>query len=215
MATQPEPEGRTDARHADHDGDTDDDAWIANASVLAFDTETTDFNGVVVQLGWCCLDREGNVLRQHEDLICLPPRVTINPRARAVHHIDEHVLSERGKSAAEVLGAFRSVLSACRRESVPVVAHNASFDVRALRRTAAAHEIADAWTELDAVFCTMRGAASWYRTKTGNKKSPKNDELFTCLTGITPESSALHAACVDATLTARSFFEGRRQSVFE
>ena len=92
-----------------------------------------------------------------------------------------------------------------------MVAHNAIFDVKALWRTAAAHNVSMELTR-DDVTCTMRVSRSvcGLTNKLGRTKNPSNVELYTYLFGNPPaEVDGVHDAKVDTRITLASFVHGR------
>ena len=103
-------------------------AKVSRAAVVAIDTETTDFNGVVIEAAWYGLDDAGNEVLAEQHLLRLVPGFSIHPRALAVHGISEEELNRDGSDPAYVLGRVKSLDRACRAEGVPLVAHNATFD---------------------------------------------------------------------------------------
>ena len=180
-------------------------------SVLAFDTETTGLTGVVIQVGAVGLDAEGRELLSHAWLVRPPPGWRVERGAQRVHGISDEQLAREGLDAHDGLAAFARLATAANAAGVPLVAHNASFDVRALRRTLEA--IGAAPVPLDAT-CTMQKSRAVAKKMFGATRAMKNAELYEALCGPVPADARLHDAVADARLTARAFLAGTAAGLF-
>ena len=180
---------------------------------LVFDTETTGLTGAVIQLGFVVHDYVRDVeLASFCSIWKPPPGEYLHPQAVAVHKIDEKRIEAEGVDPTRQLEAFLSLCAHCLARSVPVVAHNARFDVGRIRYTSAAFELSPTF-EVDDVFCTMRNSTPHCdaRTKDGRRKAPRNAELHAHLFGTAPGEATLHDALADARVTTRCFVAGYRR----
>lgn len=182
-----------------------------NAAAIAWDTETTGLNGVVVQLGVVCVDVDGVELFATSRMLAPIPGHPIEGGAYAVHGISEDAQRARGEPVRKSVEAFVDLARAARKREVALVAHNASFDRRMLRNTARAAGMADAEVEAVESECTMLLGKRVSQARRGTNKRPKNSELYEMLVGPVPDAACLHDAVEDARLTARSFMAGRAQ----
>lgn len=183
------------------------------AAVVAWDTETTGLNGVVVQLGVVVLDAARNELASSSRLLAPVTGFPIEPRALAVHKISRERQCWEGEPVAKCLRAFEHLVRTAKSRGVPVVAHNAAFDKRMLRNTARAvgYEPSEAVESL----CTMMlGTLAVPHADGKRGKRLKNRELYERLVGEAPEDERLHDAVEDARLTAHSFLVGRDRGLW-
>lgn len=178
------------------------------ATVIAWDTETTSLNGVIVQIGVVALDENGDELLADSRIIAPIYGHAVEERALAVHGISDNRRVREGESATACIRAFGELVRLACEKSVPLVAHNSSFDERMLRNTCAAVGV-DAPTFQG--FCTMTNGRRAMRELRGTNKRPKNVELYEALCGMLPPDTPLHDAVADAKLTARSYIEGHRR----
>lgn len=178
-----------------------------NAAVIAWDTETTDLHGVVVQLGVVCVDAYGVELYATSRMFAPIPGHPIRGDAYAVHGISEDMQRTQGEPVCKSIEAFVELTRSAKTRNVTLVAHNASFDRRMLQNTARAVGMtSDVESE-----CTMLLGKRVSQVRRGTNKRPKNSELYEMLVGPIPKSARLHDAVEDARLTARSFVAGRAQ----
>lgn len=180
-----------------------------DAVAMVFDTETSDFAGVVIQLGVVFLDASGAECATYNKLWRIDDGVALNPRAVAVHRIGRDRLDAEGVEPRAELEWFARLVRDASARGCRLVAHNARFDAARLNHTAARHGIAPVVREED-VLCTM-ARGKWHcnlRRSDGRPKLPKNDELFRCLVGQAPDGE-LHDALTDARVTARCYTEGK------
>ena len=134
-------------------------AWLAPLpkNVLVIDTETTGltYEDRVVTFAAILVDTAGlanaRILTRHIHLVFNPKR-PCHPRATAVHGHDDWTLSHQPRFAEEI-----AVIEGLFAEADQVVAHNASFDMRFIRRE---FEIAGRRLPELPVFCTMQ---AWRR----------------------------------------------------
>lgn len=182
------------------------------AAVVAWDTETTGLQGVVVQLGVVVLDAERVELAAQSRLFAPLPGFPIEPTAFRVHKISQSRQEREGEPVASCLRAFAALADCARRRGVPLVAHNAAFDKRMLRNTATAAQCAVSVPDTE---CTMQLGKRVYRGPDGRCKRPRNRDLYELLVGdAAPEEAQLHDAVADARLTAHSFLEGRARGLW-
>jgi DNA polymerase-3 subunit epsilon len=131
-------------------------AWLAPLpkNVLVIDTETTGltyqdrvvtFAGILVDTAQLANAR---IVMRHIHLVFNPER-PCHPRATAVHGHDDWTLSHQPRFSEEI-EAIEGLFAGADQ----VVAHNASFDVRFIRRE---FEIAGQKLPERPVFCTMQG----------------------------------------------------------
>jgi DNA polymerase-3 subunit epsilon len=131
-------------------------AWLAPLpkNVLVIDTETTGltyedrvvtFAGILVDTAALANSR---IATRHIHLVFNPER-PCHPRATAVHGHDDWTLSHQPRFADEI-----EVIEGLLVAADQVVAHNASFDMRFIRRE---FEIAGRRLPERPVFCTMQG----------------------------------------------------------
>lgn len=134
-------------------------AWLAPLpkNVLVIDTETTGltYEDRVVTFAGILLDTaelaNARIVTRHIHLVFNPER-PCHPRATAVHGHDDWTLSHQPRFADEI-EAIEGLFA----EADHVVAHNASFDMRFIRRE---FEIAGRKLPERPVFCTMQ---AWRR----------------------------------------------------
>lgn len=184
------------------------------AAVVAWDTETTGLNGVVVQIGTVVLDRGGSELLAHSRMLAPLPNWPISDGAFCVHGITSAKQRAEGEPVKEALEAFAELAELARARGVPLVAHNAAFDKRMLRNTAREAGLeAESVQRIEGIesLCTMTLGKRVMEHRTGRKKRPRNQELFELLVGSLPTGTHLHDATEDARLTAHSYLSGRRE----
>lgn len=210
---------RADVDHASSDSDEEDEhvadegntvaefPEVSRAAVIAWDTETTGLRGVVIQIGYCILDHEAEEIGSGEWLLAPIPGHPVEPRALSVHHITDERRAEEGKLPGECLEAFGRLVAAAASHGVPLVAHNAAFDLGRMKYTAS---VLPAPRSVESSLCTMKLGGRVMNKKRGTTKLPKNAELYECLFGKEP-SGRLHDAIADARITAHSYMEGKRQ----
>ena len=187
--------------------------------VVAFDTETTGFQGAVIQAALVELDGAGREIHRMCGLVLPPPGYMLDPRAVQVHGITSaRLVAEAVPNAPAFLSQFVRELRAAHDRGAIVVAHNKRFDVDRLNATLRAYGV-DERIDDNMVFCTMRGAQPHCQLKNaaGRARCPKNEELYHILTGGLAEKDvggALHDAANDACVTARAYIAGRARGWF-
>ena len=196
------------------DDDDDDKPALERCAYAVFDTETTGFSGVdvVLQCALGLFDGDGRLLQAYDRLWKLPPGVKIAKRAYEVHKIGYRRLARDGMDAAPQVRIVLRTLRRLRERRVPLVAHNAAFDVRLLQQTATAHGVNEWDIEKRDVLCTMQTAKPYTNLvskKTGKLKAPSNVELYRHLHKRSPQLGALHDALVDVRVTAACYAAGR------
>ena len=180
-----------------------------NTTILVFDTETTGLKpAIVCQLAYIVVER--GIVTEYEQLLRLPPNVRIEAGAQRVHGISTHACAARGVDAGEALRAFARVCERVLASNGRVVAHNADFDVRAIRETHIAHGLVASSLERERVFCTMKASKphSPLLNKAGRAKAFKNEELYAHLFGSPPTWAKLHDALDDVRVTAHNYAGG-------
>ena len=207
----------------------------SNIHAIVFDTETTDLKGLAIQIAFGCYDKCGNLVRNYNFYFKLPPGYLIEPRAKAVHKIEESYLERHGLVTEDVLMVLFECAKVCGqfiRSGGRVVAHNASFDCEVVFRTWNAHSqhlnqlIQNAGVSgrtrsatpppnpfigfVDKTFCTMLSSKSYVmaKNKLGRIKNPKNIELYSYLYDGQVPDGELHDASTDIRVTAMSYFKG-------
>lgn len=183
---------------------------LDGAMVLAFDTETTGLTGVVCQVGCVAVGEDGCTMLAWQRLLRLPPGWRMEPGAQAVHGITEARLQADGDDATLALRELAQLLDLASRKGVPIVAHNASFDKRALLRTAEAVGAPNPLGTI-CVECTMQKSRVVAKALHGANRVMRNAQLYATLVAPPPPEAELHDAVADARLTAESFAAGRRQ----
>ena len=104
-----------------------------------------------------------------------------------------------------------ALVAAALKADVRVVAHNVSFDVSALNRTAHRHGQRSGALSSASMLCTMHSATKHcgLRAKGGKRlKAPRNEELYKFL--FKP-SGRLHRALADCRVTLASYVEGHKR----
>lgn len=187
------------------------DADVHSLSVLAVDTETTSLNGTVIQVGVIGLNHEGEEVFSASRLMRLAPNQRIDPGAQRVHGISHEKLEAEGEDGALCLKALKCLCDSAHSLKIPVVAHNLNFDRRSLERTASAFGTDP---PLSSGVCTMELSKRAAMKYLGTQRKMKNSSLYELLVGTIPKSVQLHDAVEDARLTAKSWFEGRRQGIW-
>ena len=162
---------------------------------------------LVVQLAFVVLDEENREILHSSRLVSLPDGRSISYYAMRIHGITNERLLEEGEDAQNVLSNFFAWVA----NSTRVVAHNFSFDCRAVKATCRIHKLEFDCDELENKgFCTMRNSAQHLGllNKVGGIKPPKNVELYRYLYDKDPQGK-LHDALVDCRVTAANYVGGR------
>lgn len=182
--------------------------FLNDMHIIVFDTETTTIGGTVIQMGIVIAKQDGECVFEYDALWNTDER--IHPDAQKIHHISQADLHKRGLDRSNevefVLGLFAQAIA----NNCALIAHNASFDVDVLNRTAHSHGLASLCLQKDDVFCTMCHSRIYcgLMSRNGRLKMPKNEELYLFLFGCPPDG-ILHNALLDAHVTMKSFVEGR------
>ena len=187
---------------------------LERCAFAVFDTETTGLSGsdLVLQCALALFDHGGRMIQSYDRIWTLPSNVKISTRAYRVHKIGYKRIRAVGMTAAPQLRILQGQLRRLRERKVPIVAHNAAFDVRLLKQTADKHGVSDWDLEKHHVLCTMQRAkphAHLVSTKTGKPKAPSNTELYRHLYKKPPEFGALHDALTDVKVSAACYVGGR------
>lgn len=193
------------------------EAPIDCCAYAVFDTETSGIaaDDVVIQFALGLFDEDGKALQFYDRLWKLPPNGKIKKRAFDVHKIGYGKLNRDGMDAKAQMTIVSRMLGKLKARRVPIVAHNASFDVRMLLQTAAAHGVANWALDTEETFCTMRRSRDFVQAKskkTGRLKMPSNVEAFRFLHDDNePHFGALHDALTDIKVTSRVYYVGGKQ----
>lgn len=123
----------------------------------------------------------------------LKPTVVIGTQAAAVHGISEQTLCG-APSWTDVVRQLRHAIG-----DRPVIIFNARFDIRILKKTAAAHSDPADWLEELTVYCVMELAAGYYGAS--NRYGTISLACAASQTGLNWEGQA-HSAIADARMTA-------------
>lgn len=185
------------------------------ADFCAFDTETSGLSGndCAIQTAIGFFRSDGTAMGFYNKLWKLPPGGKVSTLAMRVHKITDSMLERDGCDAAPEIEAVHRIFETMKRRGRPIVAHNASFDLRMLKQTAARHGFSEWLIETQDIFCTMQRAkqrCGLVSSKTGRPKAPSNAELYEILSGEKPQGP-LHDAVFDIKVTGRSFFLGARR----
>jgi DNA polymerase III epsilon subunit-like protein len=185
--------------------------------LLVFDTETVGLSPpIVCQLAYMVI-ADCHVAEEYDEILKLPQGARISMSAQQVHGISNEDCRTKGVDACDALGKFAACACRILECGGRVVAHNSSFDVRAINATRAAWKIETSPLnpELgkDDVFCTMRESKvhSPLVDKAGRKKAFRNDELYTHLFDAPPTFARLHSAKDDVLVTVLNYLEGSRR----
>lgn len=189
------------------------------AAACVFDTETSGISAgsVIVQMAYIISDSNGVPLRTYKQLWRVPdrrpgfgPKWKMPWNARKVHGISEKDL-RRGRSGAIELLRIAATFEALHRAGVRLIAFNASFDVRMLNQTAAAHGLHTTF-DPDNYFCTMLAARPLcnMRDRRGNRRNPSNVEVYRKLLQQEPREK-LHDALGDVRLSLAAYIAGKRR----
>ena len=173
---------------------------------LIFDTETDGLAGAhAIQLAFV-IEIAGTEVATFNEYISLTPGRSINKFAKKIHGISEEVLEEKGKPARIVLTEFFKAVDRVLATHGTIVAHNATFDVAVVNRTAESCDL-DRRLASEDVFCTMQNSKKilGLKNRNGGIKAPKNSELFEALVGPVPPDAQLHDALADVRITCKSY----------
>ena len=166
---------------------------------------------VVVQLALVECAADGEVVREYCE-VWTPAGGGCRRGARC--RLSEADLRDRGKDARAELVKVGKRMRELREGGVPLVAHNARFDVGKLQHTAE-RAGATEWRPLrvEEVVCTMAASTRrvGLRRKDGLPKAPKNAELYHNLVGEWLDAPTLHEARYDCLVTAKSYVLGGRR----
>ena len=182
------------------------------ADFCAFDTETSGLsnNDCAVQVAVGFFRADGTAMGYYNKLWKLPAGVFLSSRSVKIHGITKRRLEQEGADASFEIRSVHRIFDTMKKRGKPIVAHNASFDIRILKQTAEKHKF-DGWSiEVADVFCTMRNSkerCGLVSTKTGRLKAPSNAELYQTLFGQAPQGQ-LHDAITDIKVTGKCFYLG-------
>lgn len=185
------------------------------AEFCAFDTETSGLssNDTAIQMAIGFFRADGSAMGFYNKLWKLPPGGKMSASAVRVHKITRTALEREGVDAGPEIRAVHRILQTMKRRGKKIVAHNASFDSRMLKQTAAKNGFAEWSLETVDIFCTMQSAKPFcglVSDRTGRAKAPSNSELYQILTGEAPQGP-LHDAVFDIKVTGKSFFLGAQK----
>ena len=190
-----------------------------HSPVVGFDTETTGLRGAVVQAALVELDGEGVETDVFVGLVHPPAGYVMEEGAVRTHGITSDRLRAEAQPAAPFFAELVRRIKRARERGVPVVAHNAAFDVARLNETLEKHGMASSRLQRGDVFCTMQAAKRpcGLVNRLGRPKAPSNAEMYAALFAgaDASECGPLHDAASDARATARSYVEARRRGWWE
>ena len=183
--------------------------------IVVFDTETTGLSpAIACQLAYVVI-QNGAIVTESDSILKLPRGVSIQRRAQEVHKISNARCEQEGVDAPTALSQFLCLCRQVRAEGGLIVAHNASFDVRALRETCERWDVYDD-LEKEHCFCTMQQSRHFspLLAKNGKVKAFSNEELYQYFYNTKPTWARLHDALDDVKVTAFNLTAGVSRGVF-
>lgn len=172
------------------------DLNVINYAVVDTETSGLTKKDVVIQCAIGFYDSNGKESFVYNKYWTLPPGLAIDKRAEDVHKITHEFIESNGLDAGKELIAILAVLKRLRASDIRIVAHNAAFDARLLKQTAAAHNVEEWDLDVKDLYCTM--AASKFKMNlvgaSGRIKAPSNLECFRHLCGDGIDVENLHDA---------------------
>lgn len=181
---------------------------VAEPPLLVFDTETTGFSPpIVCQIAWSLVENN-EAPKEESYVLSLPAGVSIDPHAQAVHGITPECVGIEGVDALPILGRFLEQAADVVARGGRVVAHNATFDTRAILTTIRYwHQPAPRFPR---TFCTMLASKAYspLKTKADRAKAFKNDELYIFFNEKNP-TEKLHDALGDVRITLSNYQAGK------
>ena len=172
---------------------------LAEFAVLDTETSGLSSNDCAVQMAIGFFRADGSAMGFYSKYWKLPTGCKMSPSAVRVHKITASALERDGVDAGPEIRAVHRILQTMKRRGKRIVAHNASFDVRMLKQTAAKTGFSEWYIDTADIFCTMQSAKALcglVSVKTGRAKAPSNSELYQILVGETPQGP-LHDAMFD------------------
>ncbi|EBF8098471.1 3'-5' exonuclease [Salmonella enterica] len=163
--------------------------WLSQEP-LFLDTETTGLDAKAEALEIGLVDALGCVVYETR----LKPTVSISPEASAVHGIDEVALVD-APCWSDVAERLQFHIG-----QRPLVIFNASFDIRILKQTAAAHNDPADWLDSLTTHCAMMLSAGYYGAT--NRYGTISLAGAASQSGLTWTGPA-HSAVTDAVMTAQ------------
>ena len=184
-------------------------------TIVVFDTETTGLKpAIICQLAFLVIE-EGVVVREVDTILKLPEGVRIQKGAQDIHKISNEMCNRLGVDAHEALSEFLCLCRSVLANDGLVVAHNSSFDSRAIKETCEKWDIFCDF-ENENVFCTMKNSKHFspLLNKAGHKKQFRNDELYEFFYNQGPDFATLHNAIDDVRVTALNLAAGVNRGLF-
>lgn len=179
--------------------------------VLVFDTETTALSPpIVCQLAFVVIEN-GAPTRSYDQILKLPPDVFVGKTAQGIHGISTRDCRTKGVDAHAALADFATECQRVLLAGGRVVAHNISFDIRAINATREAHGVPDAGEnqslELKDGFCTKSrsNAHSPLKNRKGYRKPFSNSELYHFFYDAPPTWARLHRCALCAHSLANTY----------
>ena len=193
-------------------------ALLGQACCLIFDTETNGFGGCVISPAWILAREDGSELASYESLWSLPQGERFDRVASKKSHKITEAQLRRGTDPKPELAELFCLLLAALAGGLCVAAHNASFDVTRLNRSANRHGLSLPLISSATMLCTMHNATKHCglrcrgtkRRKVPKLKAPKLEELYFFLFTRKP-TGRLHNALVDCKVTLACYMEGRKR----
>lgn len=178
--------------------------------VLIFDTETAGLGApAVCQLSYLHL-KPGGTIVEYDKVLKLPKGIKMSPEAARIHGITT-AMSAAGADPAPELDAFFSLVADVKDQGGVIVAHNASFDTRAINFSAENTGLTQR-IQATEVMCTMRASSrhSPLKTSNGRRKPFRLEELYAHHFGGPPTWARLHNSLDDSRVLALCYLEGKR-----
>ena len=155
---------------------------------VAIDFETASASPEsACSVGLVRMDEEGCVLDRYYSLI-QPKRLDFDPRCFAIHHLDPLRIAS-SPTIAEIWPEMRDFIG-----DLPLVAHNASFDISVLRASLASWDIESIHNDY---YCTLSLSRKLWKNKRSYRLTALAEEF-----GWTYEA---HNALADSEICGRLF----------
>lgn len=184
-------------------------------NLLVFDTETIGLsNPIVCQLAYIVIE-DCKITTEYDSILRLPNGVYISSHAERIHNISNDDCRTQGVDTRLALEQFAACANHIAKSGGYIVAHNAKFDIKALKATCSKWGMDDIAIEdiHRALFCTMQHSRvhSPLVDCKGRKKAFRNDELYMHLHGAPPSWAKLHNALDDVHVTLFNFVSAQER----
>jgi DNA polymerase III subunit epsilon len=163
----------------------------------------------IVQLAWFIFDEEGKIIKTTSSII--NPGIEIPQQATNIHKITTAIAKKEGKHPIEILRLLKEDLKLIE----IVVAHNIGFDVPIIESEFIRNGFGMQMRGKDKI-CTMLCSTNYVKIPKNygrGWKWPKLEELtgFLFLNNYDAQIPGIHDAETDALLTAKCFFELKKE----